>query len=170
MGDLIADSQRAAMGTQLAFMNAGGIRADLDAGDITWGELFTVQPFGNSLVRMSLTGAQVIRVLEQQFPGGFGQTMLRIMKISGFSYTWDPGRAAGSKIVQVLLPGGVPLDPAGVYTVTCNNFMAGGGDGFTTFVSGTMQVGGPIDLDALIDYVEDHTPITAVLDGRIAVP
>jgi len=170
MGDLIADAQRAAMGTELAFMNPGGIRNDLDAGDITWGELFSIQPFGNSLVRMSLTGAQVVQVLEQQFPGGFGQTVQRIMKISGFSYTWDPSKPAGSKVVQVRLPGGAPIDPAGVYSITCNNFMAGGGDGFTTFVSGTMQVGGPIDLDALIEYVEDHTPVTAALDGRIANP
>jgi len=151
-------------------MNPGGIRDDLNAGDITWGELFAIQPFGNSLVRMNLTGAQVVRVLEQQFPGAFGQTVQRLMKISGFSYTWDPTKPAGSKIVQVQLPGGVPIDPAGVYSITCNNFMAGGGDGFTTFVSGTMQVGGPIDLDALIEYVEDHTPVAAALDGRIANP
>src|ERR1044071_2836075 len=59
-------------------------------------------------------------------------------------------------------------DPAGVHSITCNNFMAGGGDGFMTFVSGTLQVGGPIVLDALIEYVEDHTPVTAALDGRMA--
>ena len=160
LGDLIADAQAEATGTQLTFMNAGGIRLDLDAGDITYNDLFLIQPFGNTMVTMNLTGAQIYQVLEQQFPGAFGQTVQRIMKTSGFHYTWNAGNPAGSKIVEVDIAG-VPIDLNANYSVTCNNFMAGGGDGFTTFVSGTNQVGGPIDLDVLIEYVKDHTPFTA---------
>jgi 5'-nucleotidase len=169
MGDLIADAQRDAMGTDFAFMNPGGIRADLDAGEITWGELFTIQPFGNSLVRMTLTGQQIYDVLEQQFPGALGQTVQRIMSISGFAYTWDPARPAGSKVVEVRRSG-LPIDKAATYSVTCNNFMAAGGDGFTVFVGGKNQVGGSIDLDALVEYVQERSPIDLARDGRIANP
>jgi 5'-nucleotidase len=166
MGDLIADAQRAALGTDLAFMNPGGIRAGLDAGPITWGELFTVQPFGNNLVRMNLTGAQVYQVLEQQWAG---QPFARIMQISGFDYTWDPARPIGSRVVEVRR-GGVPIGLAETFSVTCNNFMSTGGDNFFAFVSGTDKVGGPIDLDALVDYVEAHTPLDAPPGNRIRLP
>jgi 5'-nucleotidase len=166
LGDLIADAQAEATATQLTFMNAGGIRADLDAGDITYNDLFTIQPFGNTLVTMNLTGGQIYQVLEQQFPGAFGQTTQRIMKTSGFHYTWDSTKPAGSKIVEVDI-GGAAIDLNATYTVTCNNFMATGGDGFTTFVSGTNPVGGPVDLDALIAYVKAHTPFTAGTLDRI---
>lgn len=147
-------------------MNPGGIRADLNAGDITWGELFTVQPFGNSLVRMNLTGAQIYDVLERQW---LGQTSPRIMQIAGFDYTWNPALSVGARVVEVRF-GGMPIDLTGVYTITCNNFMAGGGDNFTTFLAGTDQVGGPIDLDALEDWVEAQSPLTAAIAGRIRLP
>lgn len=166
LGDLIADAQREATGAQLTFMNAGGIRNDLDAGDITYNDLFNIQPFGNTMVTMNLTGGQIYQVLEQQFPGAFGQTVQRIMKTSGFHYTWNAANPAGTKIVEVDIAG-VPIDLNATYRVSCNNFMATGGDGFTTFVSGTMQVGGPIDLDVLIEYVKDHTPFTAGTLDRI---
>jgi len=166
LGDLIADAQAEATGAQLTFMNAGGIRADLAAGDITYNALFTIQPFGNTMVTMNLTGGLIYQVLEQQFPGAFGQTTQRIMKTSGFHYTWDSTKPAGSKIVEVDI-GGVPIDLNATYRVSCNNFMATGGDGFTTFISGNNQVGGPIDLDVLIAYVKAHTPFTAGTLDRI---
>ena len=78
-------------------MNTGGIRNDLDAGDITYNALFTIQPFGNTMVTMDLTGGQIYQVLEQQFPGAFGQTVQRIMKTSGFHYTWDSTKPAGRR-------------------------------------------------------------------------
>lgn len=80
------------------------------------------------------------------------------MSISGFDYTWDPARPVGSRVVEVRRSG-APIDRAARLSVTCNNFMAGGGDNFTTFTAATDQVGGPIDLDALVEYVEAHTPI-----------
>ena len=145
LGNLIADAQRAAMGTQLAFMNPGGIRADLDAGPITWGELFThpalrQQPGEHEPDRRAGHSRARAAVAGQPFP--------RIMKISGFDYTWNPAAPVGGRIVEVRV-GGAPIDPAATYSITCNNFMATGGDNFTTFIAGTNQVGGPIDLDAL---------------------
>jgi len=166
LGNLIADAQRELQGTQMSFMNPGGIRADLDAGDITYNDLFTIQPFGNTMVNLNLTGAQIKDVLEQQFTGAFGQTVQRILKVSGLTYTWNPAAPAGSKIVSIQV-GGSPLNPTATYLVTTNNFLAAGGDGFTRFTLGTNQIGGPIDLDVLIAYVEHHTPLTPFIDGRI---
>jgi 5'-nucleotidase len=163
LGNLLADAQRAAMSSDFAFMNPGGIRADLDAGPVTWGELFTIQPFGNTLIKLTLTGAQVRALLEQQWSA----TATRFLQISGLSYTWDNALPLGSRVTEVR-KGGVALDPAASYTVTANNFIAAGGDGFTVLSQGTGNVGGPVDLDALIAHVEGLTqPFTAVIEGRI---
>jgi 5'-nucleotidase len=164
LGNLIADAQRAAMGTDFAFMNPGGIRADLAAGPVTWGALFTVQPFGNSLVKMTLTGAQVHQLLEQQW---LGQPFPRILKTSGLVYEWDAAQPVGARIIEVRKDG-APIDKAASYTVTVNSFMAAGGDNFTVLPSGSNQVGGPIDLDALISYIQGLAqPFSAAIEGRI---
>lgn len=164
LGNLIADAQRAATGSDFSFMNPGGIRADLDLGPITWGELFTIQPFGNSLVRMDLTGAQVRTLLEQQW---VGQTSARLLQISGLEYTWDGAAPNGSKVISISR-GGVPLDLDATYSVTVNSFIAAGGDNFTVLVEGTNRVGGDIDLDALIAHVESlPQPISASVENRI---
>jgi len=165
LGNLIADAQRAAMATDFAFMNPGGIRADIDAGDVTWGELFTVQPFGNDLVRMDLTGAQIVRLLNRQWAG---QPYPRILQISGLSYTWDAARPADERIVEVRDGAGNPLDPVATYSVTVNSFIAAGGDNFSTLTEGTNRVIGPVDLDALVAHIESlPQPFTAAIAGRI---
>ena len=79
----------------------------------------------------------------------------------------DAALPVGSRIVEIHDAANVALNPLAIYSITCNNFLAGGGDGFTTFISGTNQVGGPIDLDALIDYTEHHNPLPAPTLGRI---
>lgn len=164
LGNLIADAQRAAMDTDFAFMNPGGIRADILAGEVTWGELFTVQPFGNSLVKMTLTGQQIYALLNQQW---LNQPFPRILKTSGLTYTWDNNRPVGDRIVEVRKDG-APIALATSYTVTVNSFMAAGGDNFTVLPLGTNQIGGPIDLDALVDYVESlPQPFSAAIEGRI---
>jgi 5'-nucleotidase len=167
LGDIIADAQNLAEGTQFAFMNPGGIRADLvvaaGGANITWNDVFTIQPFGNTLVKMDLTGAQVKALLEQQWQ----PAATRFLQISGLGYTWDAALPIGGRIVEVHDAAGVALNPVAVYSITCNSFLAGGGDGFTTFVAGTNQVGGPIDLDALVEYLEHHNPLPAPSAGRI---
>lgn len=164
LGNLIADAQRAAMQTDFAFMNPGGIRADLGAGPVTWGALFTVQPFGNSLVKMELTGQQIYALLNQQW---LNQPYPRILQVSGLSYTWDNARPIGDRIVEVRKDG-VPIDLAQRYTVTANSFIAAGGDNFTVFNQGVNRVGGPLDLDALIACIVSlPQPFSAMPEGRI---
>jgi 5'-nucleotidase len=94
LGNLIADAQRFTMKTDFAFMNPGGIRADLPAGNVTWGYLYTVQPFRNRLVKMGLTGEQIRRLLNQQFQD---PEHIRILKTSGLKYAWDPIRPASDQ-------------------------------------------------------------------------
>lgn len=167
LGDVIADSQLAATrapekgGAVIAFMNPGGIRADLPvqpnpSRTVTYGDVFAVQPFGNTLTVVTLTGAQIKAVLEQQFdnpsPGGN-----RILQVSqGFAYTWDASKPKGSKVVSITL-NGVALDPAASYRVTINNFLADGGDNFTVFTQGTNRTGGDVDLDAFQNYLKANT-------------
>ncbi len=177
LGDVIADSQLEATapagfgGAQIAFMNPGGIRANLAAGPVTFAEAFTVQPFGNSLVTMTLTGAQIERVLEQQVfpsdtPNGTG-TMLQVS--SGLHYTWDPARPAGDRIDPASIAlNGLPVVPAQTYRVTVNNFLADGGDAFTVLREGTDRLGGAIDLDALEGYFTAHSPVPPGPRDRIA--
>jgi len=171
LGNLIADAQRAAMGTDIALMNPGGIRDDILAGEVTWGELFSVQPFGNDLVRMTLSGEQLIALLNQQWAG---QPFARIMKPSGLSYSWhenDPATLADNQVDPVsILVNGTPLNPIASYSVTVNSFMAGGGDNFSVLTEGTDLVIGPVDLDALIVHIENlPQPFDAVPEGRISV-
>ena len=113
-------------------MNSGGIRADINAGPITYGEAFSVQPFANVLVTMDMTGAQIDAVLEQQFQGGNG-----VLQISGVADLRPIADAlpAGNRISNIRI-NGVPIDPAATYRVTVNNFLADGGDGYTDVHAG----------------------------------
>lgn len=167
LGNLIADAQNLAGGTQFAFMNPGGIRADLvvpaGGGNVTWNDWFTIQPFGNTLVKMTLTGKQIKDVLEQQWTA----TSTRILQISGFGYTWDAALPIGSRVVEVHDAAGTALDPLATYSITANNFLAGGGDGFTVFTSGGSPIGGPVDLDAMLEYSEHNNPLPIPSGGRI---
>jgi 5'-nucleotidase len=162
LGDRIADAQnfdaqQAGTGSQIAFMNSGGIRNDLiyasspageGDGNVTYGEAFAVQPFGNSLVTMTLTGSQIKALLEQQFTGGNG-----ILQVSeGFSYTYTVGAAAGSKVSNIMLNGG-PVVDATNYRVTVNSFLADGGDNYSVLVGGTNRVPGNVDTDAFENYL-----------------
>jgi 5'-nucleotidase len=138
-------------------MNPGGIRADLPfnaGGFVTYGDAFTVQPFGNSLVTLTLTGAQIKTMLETQFANCLGQTSFdRILQVSaGFSYTWAAANACGSKVSNIAI-GGVAVNPAASYRVTVNSFLADGGDAFTVLVQGNQRLGGAVDTDAFEAYL-----------------
>lgn len=169
LGNLIADAQRAEMGTDFAFMNPGGIRAPIAAGEVTWGELYAVQPFANDLVKMTLTGEQIYGLLNQQWQRqADGSTRIRFLQISGLSYTWNEANPIGQRIVEVRTAVGAPIDRAARYMVTVNIFLATGGDAFTVLLQGTDRVTGPLDLDALVDYISQlPQPFTARVEGRI---
>jgi 5'-nucleotidase len=89
------------------------------------------------------------------------------LQISGFGYTYDLAQPIGNRIVEIHDAAGTALDPLATYSITCNNFLATGGDGFSAFIGGKSPVGGPIDLDALIEYTEHHDPLPAPMMGRI---
>jgi 5'-nucleotidase len=163
LGDFIADAQRQALNTDIAFMNPGGIRADINPGDITWGEIYTVQPFNNDMVKMTMTGQQIREVLNQQW--GTKTTMLQI---SGFSYIWDENAPAGQKVTNIQLPDGTQMDPNQTYNVAANIFLSGGGDGFTVFTKAENKEIGPVDLDVLVDFISAQPkPFNYEMDNRI---
>jgi 5'-nucleotidase len=175
LGNVIADSQLAATtgnGAVLALMNPGGVRADLTYassannegnGVVTYGEAFTVQPFGNILQTVTLTGAQLKAALEQQWTAA--RTFV-LQPSAGLTYTWSTGAAFGSKI-SALAINGTPVDPAANYRVTINSFLQGGGDGFSEFTKGTAITGGGIDLDAFSGYLGTHPNLAPPALNRI---
>lgn len=195
LGDVIADAQLDATDDAgfgeavVAFMNPGGIRADLTYassaagegdGNVTYGEAFTVQPFGNSLVTMTLTGAQIHTLLEQQFTGctlGYpaggpnGQPFNRILQVSGgFSYQWkEKGTPCDNVDPASIQINGVVVDPTASYRVTVNSFMADGGDQFYVLQEGTDRLGGALDLDALEAYFTAQGSISPGPQNRITL-
>lgn len=183
LGDVIADGQLAATAgvgygeAVVAMTNPGGIRTDLLynqisggelPGEVTYGEAFAVQPFSNSLVTMTLTGAQLKDVLEQQATAGSDGSG-RMLQISHtLTYTWSLSAPAGSKVSNMKI-NGVDVAPAASYRVTVNNFLAGGGDGFTTLLAGTDLLTGMIDLDAFVAYLTVNSPVSPGPQDRISI-
>jgi len=134
-------------------------------GEVTYGEAFTVQPFGNSLVTKTMTGDMLRRLLQQQFPGCGGQTTKRILQISHtFAYEQDPASTTCDGFIGRMWVNGVEVQPTDSFRVTMNSFLATGGDGFTVFNEGTDALGGDVDLDALVLAFEAAEP------AGIAVP
>lgn len=192
-GELIADSQLAATaapergGAQLALMNPGGVRspgfvfaggpAGEGDGNVTYGEAFSVQPFGNSLVTMTLTTQQLREVLEQQFPGCFGQTGYArvLLPSAGLRYEWDATRACGDRLRSASLSGAALVDAQGRvvapqrrWRVTVNSYLAEGGDGFTQLTEGTERSGGGQDLAAMVGFLAAYKSPQAPYDPRSA--
>ena len=150
LGQLIADAQRAAGKADVAVMNNGGIRADLQAGQATYGSLFEIQPFGNSLYRVTVRGrdlrAYVEKMVERDSPPG--------VHVSGISVVYAPAKPAGSRVVSVTMANGQPLRDDGTYTLVMSNFMLGGGDGLGLGSSAIKTEPLDItDIDALVAYV-----------------
>jgi 5'-nucleotidase len=182
LGDLIADAQLAATsdpGTGsavISFMNPGGIRTDLLAkgpgkadGTITYGDAFAVQPFSNNLVTMTLTGAQVLTALDEQFANG---AILQVPRSLSYSYTYDTNLKVFSVDPATVKVNGQVVDPNASYRVTVNSFLAGGGDGFAVFKLGTDRLSGVVDLDALTAYLTANSsassPLAPPVLGRIS--
>lgn len=164
LGNVIADAQlsfaRTVGDADVSFINSGSIRNDLPTGKniqnipVTYGDLYAVQPFGNSLVRMTLSGAQLLQVLEQQWQGRTVSDPKKLFVSQGLSYRWNSAEKVDQRVQQLSF-NGQPIDPAKVYKVIVNNFLADGGDGFTVFKQGTeRQIIGK-DLTALEAYLRE---------------
>jgi len=184
-GNLVADAQlwsTSANGAQIAFMNPGGVRSDLTYaqsqdppegdGVVTFGEAFTFQPFGNTLITYEMTGAQIVSVLEEQCQPSFASRPFLHLGVSeGFTYdlskTITAGVCTSVSVTNVKL-NGVALDPSGKYLVTVNNFLADGGDNFTTLGTVTTpRLDGGNDLLALINYLGAFSPVAPPSTDRV---
>ncbi len=160
---------------QIAFTNPGGLRSDLSAGGaVSFGQLFNVLPFNNNLVTMTLSGEQIVRLLEQQWekPQPQGGRILSVSQ--GFSYSWNDqapegaASGAGARIVPGSVQlNGVPLEPQQDYRVTVNNFMASGGDNFPLLREGRDVQNGEIDLVVAKMYLRTKGVVRPAPLGRI---
>ena len=151
-------------------MNAGGIRSDLDCNGtppctVTYGQLFTMQPFGNSLVLIALSGAQLKALLEAQQRRSDGEPRF-LQPSEGFGYTWQADAAAGERVRDLRL-NGEPIAPTQRVRITVNSFLAEGGDGFTLLREAGERVGGPQDLDAMLAYFKAHPLLAPSAQPRI---
>jgi len=153
-------------------MNSGGIRTALACEGtppctVTFGQAFTMQPFGNSLVVMTLTGKQLKALLEdQQTPRANAPHFLQPSRSLG--YTWKRSAPYNERVTELMLDG-VPVQGEARYRVVVNGFLAEGGDGFKRLVDGTERMGGPNDVDALIDFLGAHQPYAPDAKPRIRV-
>ncbi|GAB3127114.1 bifunctional metallophosphatase/5'-nucleotidase [Tsukamurella serpentis] len=170
LGDVIADAMLFSTrppnqaGGQIALMNPGGVRSDLKGGDVSYGAAYTVQPFGNQVVTVSLTGQEIIDLLEQQWKNPDKTT---ILAPSGMTYSYDPNGAPNRKVIRDSVKvGDQPINTVAKYRVTTNNFLAAGGDGFSVFTRSTDLTVGGVDLDALEKYLQAN-PALQVPTSRI---
>jgi len=175
IGNFVADVQlwsTQEAGAEIAFMNPGGLRADLQyaanpktpgdgPGVVTYSEAANVQSFANTLFTLDLTGAQVKQVLEEQWqPAGASRPFLKLGVSQNLSYTFDPAAAVGSHITGVFVDG-EPIDPAATYKVAVNSFLVPGGDNFATFAQGANAADtGKVDLQSMVDYFEEFPTVT----------
>ncbi len=170
MGNLVTDAMLAAVPeADIAITNGGGLRASIDEGEITMGEVFTVLPFQNTLATFDAKGADILAGLENGFSqveDGGG----RYPQVAGMTVTWDPAAVPGSRVVEVMV-GDAPLDPDATYHVVTNNFVRTGGDGYASFAENGMNAyDGGTNLEVVVaDYIEslggEYTPFT---EGRIS--
>jgi len=170
MGNLVTDALRAKYGSQIALQNSGGLRADIDAGPVSYGEVFNVLPFGNQAATLKLPGTAILAALENgvsDFSGSAG----RFIRVSGISFTYDQSKPVGQCVVAVFLDQArtQPLDPNTTNTVFTNHFMLTGGDNYTMLAQGTDKVTRDILVNDVIEYVRATGPLNPQIEGRIQV-
>jgi 2',3'-cyclic-nucleotide 2'-phosphodiesterase (5'-nucleotidase family) len=159
MGDWVTDVMREFdTSIDFALTNSGGLRANIDAGEITFGEIFEALPFDNTLVVVELDGAEVRQALEEGVNGDHG-----VIQVSGLEFTFDYDAPQGSRIIGdvIDLSTGLPLDPAATYYVAVNDFMAAGGDGYGTLGSNPQTNTYELVRDLVVDWVRANSPFTA---------
>jgi 5'-nucleotidase len=173
MGNLVADASLARVadqGVTIALVNSGGLRASIDAGPVTMGEVLTVLPFQNTLSTFEVSGQTLIDALENGV-SQYEEKAGRFLQVAGLKYTFDPAAPAGARIsdVMVAVDGGWgPIDPAATYLVVSNNYVRTGGDGFKMFNDAAKAYDfGPDLADVVAEYIAANAPYQPYLDGRI---
>ena len=172
MGDWVTDVMRAyeyVPGIDFALTNSGGLRADIDAGEITYGEVFETMPFDNTLVVVELDGNEVRQVLEEGITGDHG-----VVQVSGLQFTFDYDAPVGSRIVGdvIDISTGSPLEPATIYNVAVNDFMAVGGDDYATLAANPQVNTYTLVRDILVSWISSYSPFTPpdpAVEQRITV-
>ena len=175
MGNLVADAmldRGKSQGMSIAIQNGGGLRASIDGGDVTQGEVITVLPFQNTLATFQLTGADIRKALENGL-GKIEEGAGRFPQVSGLKYSYDKTKPAGNRLVSVEAKEGdafVPLDDAKTYGVVTNNYMRAGGDGYSIFATAGKNAYdfGPDLADVTADYIAAHSPYKPYTDGRVS--
>lgn len=172
-GNMIADAMLARVadqGIDIALQNSGGIRADIDDGDITMGEVYTVLPFQNTLSTFQITGAALLDAMENAVSTyGNPDSNGRFLQVAGMTYSADLTAEVGSRITEVLI-GGEPVDPAATYGVVSNDFVRNGGDGFSMFVDAANAYDfGPDVAQVVAEYLGENAPYAPYTDGRITL-
>lgn len=176
MGNLVAEAlldRVKDQGVSIAIMNSGGLRASIDAGEVTMGEVLTVLPFQNTLSTFEVTGADVIAALENGV-SQVEEVKGRFPQVAGLKFTWDSSQPANEgRIIDVLVmkgDGWTPIDPAASYGVVSNNYVRGGGDGYSVFAENASNVYdfGPNVESVVADYLAANAPYEPLLDGRIS--
>ena len=181
IGNLVAQAQLEGLQEEqfgfpeIAFMNPGGVRTDILAGEVTYRELFNVQPFGNTANTITLTGADIDDVLEQQYqqdpdgpagPNNAGprNTRLTMGTNEGFVWSYDLTQTYGNRVPDDSIKlNGVTIVPSQTYRVAANSFLTAGGDSFTAFLNGSAVTTGPVDVDVLVEYFEQNSPVSPPL-------
>ncbi|UWR06298.1 bifunctional UDP-sugar hydrolase/5'-nucleotidase [Ruegeria sp. B32] len=175
MGNLVADAMLARVadqGVQIAIANSGGLRASIDAGDVTMGEVLTVLPFQNTLSTFEISGQGIIDALENGV-SQVEEVKGRFPQVAGLKFTWDPSVAPNEgRVTEVMVAEGdgyVPIDPAKTYLVVTNNYVRNGGDGYKMFSGEDKNAYdfGPDLADVTAEYLAANAPYTPYLDGRI---
>lgn len=174
LGNMIADStlvKTVGAGSQIAIVNGGGVRTSIPAGRVTLGQVLEVQPFGNTLVVMTVTGAQVKEALEN----GVSQVETvagRFPQVGGMRFSWDATAPAGSRVTGIQIADGkggfTAIDPNASYRLVVNNFIATGGDGYSVLQKGTDRIEtGFLDSDVIVEYLQANSPVNPQVEGRI---
>ena len=175
MGNLVADAMLDRVqdqGIQIAIANSGGLRASIDAGDVTMGEVLTVLPFQNTLSTFEISGEGVVAALENGV-SQVEEVKGRFPQVAGLKFTWDPSVAPNEGRVQEVMvaegDGYVAIDPAKTYVVVTNNYVRNGGDGYKMFAGDDKNAYdfGPDLADVVAEYLAGMGPYTPMTDGRI---
>jgi 5'-nucleotidase / UDP-sugar diphosphatase len=165
LGDLVADAFREKGKTEIAMQNIGGIRNRIVKGTIKWGDIFEVLPFQNTLITVKLTGAQIKKTLERGLVSSIG-----MVAVSGVRVQFDTKQPAGKRVVSLTLTDGTPVDDSKLYSITTNDFVLAGGDGFTELANGTdIMDTGIVLRDVLVEYIKDRHVLSPLMDGRVIV-